>query len=96
MATWKEIIELVATSVMPLGILGLLWNRYYLQRGIGKRSIQFAVVTLVLPSILILAMEGILNTDVVATLLGTIVGYSLSGLADEDKEGKNGGATTTK
>ncbi len=91
MLSWKEIIELVAASVMPLGIFGMFHNRYYLKRGIGKRTIQFAAVTLVIPSILILAMEGILNAEVVATLLGTIVGYTLSGLADEDAKEKNGG-----
>ena len=96
MITWKEIIELLAASIMPLGILGIFWNRYYLKKGIGKRTIQFAAVTLVIPSILILAMEGILNPDVVATLLGTIVGYTLSGLADEDKEGKNVGTQPPK
>ncbi len=82
----KEIIELIAAAAIPIGLLGLFHNRYKLERSIGVRSIQFSAVVFVIPTILILALEGILNTEVIATLLGTIIGYTLSSIEDKSKD----------
>lgn len=77
------IVEIIAAVTMVTGILGILVTRR--NKGIGIRVIQFSAVVLVLPIILILAIEKLISTDVVGTLLGAIVGYVLSGIATESK-----------
>jgi hypothetical protein len=49
--------------------------------GLGQRAIQLVALLVLVPAILILAVENILPKDALVSLLGTIVGYSLSGLA---------------
>jgi len=54
--------------------------------GIGRRTIQFLAVGLVIPTIIILALLDKLSGGVLGTLLGTFIGYVLSGIGDEKKE----------
>jgi ABC-type proline/glycine betaine transport system permease subunit len=51
-----------------------------------RRSIQFLSVGLAIPAILVLALDGVLAPEALATLLGTFFGYVLSGIGDEEKE----------
>jgi hypothetical protein len=53
-------------------------------RGIGSRMIQLIALLLLIPLIVILAVEGTLSKEVTGTLLGSIVGYALSGIGSED------------
>jgi hypothetical protein len=48
------------------------------KRGIGKRFIQFISVILIIPTILILAIQGIIEKQLLGGLLGAIIGYTLS------------------
>jgi xanthine/uracil permease len=82
----KEVIELVAVGIMPFGLASIIYERIKHGKSIGVRVIQFLSVAFVVPTILILALEGILSTESVAALLGTIIGYILSGI--EEKEDK--------
>lgn len=43
-------------------------------------------MTLVLPTILILALENILQAQTTAALMGTVVGYILAGIGKEDPQ----------
>ena len=80
----KAALEIVAGIIMVGGLTGIFTERIVKNRGIGVRIIQFLTVTLVLPIILILALEGILKGETVATLLGAIVGYILSGIGKDE------------
>lgn len=75
-----EIVELVAAGIMVLCLLLVIIERLYSGRGFGARVIQFLAVGLVIPSILILALEEKLATETTATLIGALVGYLLSGI----------------
>ena len=77
-------IEVVALTIMVGGVIGIFIERARTKRGIGVRIIQFATVLLVLPAILILAVERILESQTVATLIGAIVGYILSGIGKDE------------
>jgi len=56
------------------------------ERGkISKRAVQFMASVLVLPTVVLLALNGRLSSEVVGTLLGTFIGYVLSGLGDGRK-----------
>ena len=73
----KALIEVFAGLVMILGLLGIFALRWRQERGIGRRAIQLATVILVVPVTLVLAIEGILNSQTVAAILGGIVGYGV-------------------
>ncbi|MEN8107353.1 MAG: hypothetical protein ABFS22_05030 [Pseudomonadota bacterium] len=82
---WVRIgIKVVAGLVMLGGIAGIFWERITTRRGIGVRIIQLSTVLLVMPTILILALEGILENQTTAALIGTIVGYVLSGIGKDE------------
>jgi len=78
-------IEIVAGLIMLIGVIGILVERNRTKRGIGVRVIQFSTVLLVLPAILILALEGVLENQTTSALIGTIVGYVLSGIGKDEK-----------
>lgn len=91
-AVWMRLaIEIVACVIMVGGVVGVFIERLRTKRGIGVRVIQFLTVTLVLPSILILALEDVLSGQTTATLIGAIVGYILSGIG-KDEPNKESGA----
>lgn len=51
--------------------------------GLGQRVIQLVALFILVPAIIVLSVENILPKDALVTLLGTIVGYSLSGLTKD-------------
>lgn len=84
-AFWVKVgIEAVACVVMLGGLWGIFSERKRTGRGIGVRIIQFATVVLVLPTILILALQGVLETQTTAALIGAVVGYILSGIGKDE------------
>ena len=83
----KQILEYIAGTIMLVGTLLIFYERIKNQKGIGVRIIQLIVVILLIPSVFILAMEGILNTETVAALFGAMIGYILSNLSDYKKQG---------
>jgi len=52
---------------------------------IRRRTIQLLAVSFVVPTVLILALDGILVREALATLLGTFLGYVLSGIGEETR-----------
>ena len=80
----KEIIELVLVGIMVVSLIGLFINRAHLKKGIGARIIQFTGVSLVVPLIGILALEGVLQAQTTGTVIGALLGYLLSGISSYD------------
>ena len=77
-------IETTALFIMVIGVILIFIDRYRTKRGIGVRVIQLSTVVLILPIILILAIEGILESQTVGTLLGAAMGYILSGIGKDE------------
>ena len=77
-------LEVAAALIMVGGTAGVFIERYRTKRGIGVRIIQFLAVIIVVPVVLILALENILSSEAVATLLGAVVGYILSGIGKDE------------
>jgi len=48
-----------------------------------RRAIQFFSVGLLIPTILILALDGILGSGALATIIGAFIGYVLSGIGEQ-------------
>jgi len=82
----KDIIEIIMGLIMALTISGLLFRAIVKQKGIGARIIQFTCIAFTLPTIIILSLEKVLTGETVATLLGGLVGYVLSGISNYDKK----------
>jgi len=80
----KVAIEIVACLIMIVGVIGIFIERWRTKRGIGVRVIQFVTVTLILPIVLILALEGLLSDQTTAAFLGAVVGYILSGIGKDE------------
>ncbi len=64
----------------------------------GVRSIQFLAIVVVLPVVLILALEGILERSAVGALIGALVGYLFTNIGkyDERKAGKGDVVASTQ
>lgn len=80
----KSWMEVIAALVMVVGLSGTFLIRWRLKKGIGRRAIQAMTIILVVPATMILALEGVLNSQTVAALLGAAVGYGLSGTGSKD------------
>ncbi len=79
-------IKLAMVVLMFLGLLGLFINRWHLKRGIvGIRSVQFLAVAFVLPMTVLLSKEGTLDSQAVAFIFGTVVGYVLQRATKEEE-----------
>ena len=81
--TW---VVLIFSLIPIIGILLAFANRRRTNKGIGKRFIQLVSVILILPIIVVLSIYGVIENQLLGGLLGTIIGYTLSDLAKEDKE----------
>jgi len=71
-----------ATILLAVG-LGVVWCKQ--RGGWGPRNIQALGLALVLPVIVALASLNAISTEVIATLLGGIIGYVLRGY-DPDRD----------
>ncbi len=76
----SDIVELAAAGLMVIGLLAVFINRWKTGKGLGARVIQLLAVILVIPAILILALEKFLTAETVAALFGTLIGYLSSGI----------------
>ena len=76
----KGIVELTAAGTILIGVIGSLV--YAVKRGIGPRTIQFAGAITLVPLVLILALEKILEPATLGTVIGAIIGYLLSGISE--------------
>jgi hypothetical protein len=81
-------IELVAVLTIPLSVGLIFFERISSGRGLGARSIQFITVATIIPVILILGLEGILDKNVLGTIIGGLIGYLLSGVGNYQPEPK--------
>ncbi len=82
---WIELVlvgGIVATPILMLA------ERLIADRGMGARVIQFLAVAMLIPTILLLSLEKILEPATVGTLIGALTGYLLSGVGDYRPEKK--------
>ncbi len=83
----KPWIELLMAATIPVGALGVIVHRTVTKKGLSARSIQFIAVVMLVPGIVVLALEKILEGATVGTLIGGLTGYLLSGISNYDKQG---------
>ena len=82
----RTLVEAIAAVTMLVGLAATFALRFRLRKGVGRRAIQALSVILVVPTTLILALEGLLNSETVAAILGGVVGYGLGGIGARENE----------
>jgi len=73
---------------MFMGLIAVFAERMLAKKGIGTRTIQISGMLLVVPLIGILALQGILEKQTTATLLGALTGYLFSGVGSYEPNNK--------
>jgi hypothetical protein len=85
-------LDAALVAVMAVGLLGYFWNRNATKKAIGARGVQFAGVCLMIPGVVLLALEGKLSECSTGTIVGAFAGYLFSGINGFDDRKKDGPA----
>ncbi|MGL4909519.1 MAG: hypothetical protein ACRC9X_03025 [Bacteroidales bacterium] len=85
----KELIEIIMAVIMILVIVGVLARAIFYKQGLGTKVIQFTSISLLIPALLILAIEGVLSAETIGVLLAGLSGYILAGIGGADKSLKD-------
>ena len=76
---WRYVVEVVAVLIMLGGVGGIFYGVFKGTITLSSRTIQFLAVSFVVPAIIVLSMERAIGSESSSALIGTIVGYVLSG-----------------
>jgi len=82
--------------VIFIGLFGIFHNRLKgNQSSIGARVTQFSTVILAVPAIIIVAALGVIQGETIAALLGSLLGYVLSGVGEYQPKSRGGDKNKT-
>ncbi len=76
-------IGIIGTLIMAGGLGGLFYLITKQNAVIGTKAIQFLAIVFVLPLLLVLGVTNILGRETIGTVVGTIIGFVLSGFSKE-------------
>ncbi len=82
----KSWVELICAVTIPFSFLGVIWQRILHKKSLSARSIQFVAVVMLIPAIVILALEGAFKDSTVGTIVGGLIGYLLSGIGEYENQ----------
>lgn len=78
---WRFVVEVIAVLLMVGGVGGILYGVLKGTLAFSARTLQFMTIACVLPAVLVLSLERAIGNEATAGLLGTVLGYVLSGMA---------------
>ena len=81
---WRYVVEVVAVLLMVGGVGGIFYGVFKGTITLSFRTIQFLAIAFVVPAILIMSLERTIGNEATAALIGTIVGYALSGIGKSE------------
>jgi hypothetical protein len=84
--TAREAVEIIAAATIPLAMICLFINRWHSGKSLGVRAIQTLAVTMLMPTIIVLAMERIIDGAAVAALIGGAIGYLFAHISEYDRK----------
>lgn len=79
-----ELIEIVLGAAIFVVPSLLVIQRMRSGKGIGVRAIQFVAVATVVPAVVLLAMQGLMQGETVAAILSGVTGYLLGNVSKFD------------
>lgn len=78
---WIVVIAAAQMFFAPLAVMGYrIWTK---SQGFSVHTIQFTTVMLIIPALVIFSLEDVLEKQTLATLIGGLVGYLLSGVTEK-------------
>jgi hypothetical protein len=80
---WQIWIGVFGVLIMAGGLGGLFYLIVKQNAVIGPRTIQFLAIVFVLPLLMVLGVSNVLGRETIGTIIGTVVGYVLSGVGRE-------------
>ena len=80
----KNILESVLLVIAVGGAIGGVWNRLKLGKGIGLRFIQYLGLTVLVPIIVILSLEGRISQEMTGAIAAAAVGAVLTGIGKDE------------
>jgi hypothetical protein len=84
MAT-NELLEVIMAAIMAGTVIVVGYDRFIKHRaGLGVRTIQFTSIGLLVPAVVLLALQGSLDHQALGTLLGAVAGYTLSATPESE------------
>jgi hypothetical protein len=90
--TPQEWVEIIVAATIPLALIAVFFNRWHSGKNLGVRAIQMLAAAMLMPSVIVLAMEKILDGAAVAALVGGAIGYLFANISDYDRHKYGGGA----
>ena len=82
----KNLLEGVLLVIAVAGAIGGVWNRLKIGKGIGLRFIQYLVLTVLVPVIVILSLEGRISQEMTGAIAAAAVGAVLAGIGKDERE----------
>lgn len=76
-------IGMIGALIMAGGLAGLFYLIIKQNAIIGTKAIQFLAIVFVLPLLLVLGVTNVLGRETIGTIIGTVVGFVLSGFSKE-------------
>ncbi len=80
----KSIVEIAMLVIAVICAIGGVWNRIKVKKGIGVRFIQYLGLTVPVPIISILALEGRISQEMMGAIAAAAVGGILTGLGRDE------------
>jgi len=80
----KNIVEAFMLLVASAGVIGGIWNRLKLNKGIGIRFIQYLGLTVLVPIIAILSLQERISPEMTGAIAAAAVGGVLAGIGKDE------------
>jgi hypothetical protein len=84
----KNLVEDAMLTIAVVGTIGGVWNRIQLRRGPGLRFIQYLGLTVLVPLIVILSLEGCISQEMTGAIAAASVGGVLGAIGKDEPESK--------
>jgi xanthine/uracil permease len=85
MTAANYLVQIIVSLAIPLSLVVVWANRAKTEKGIGVRTVQFVAAGTVMPTIIILALNGKIGGETSAALIGAFIGYLFANISNFDK-----------
>jgi hypothetical protein len=80
-----NLVEGTMLAIAVVGMIGGVWNRIQMRRGIGVRFIQYLGLTVLVPLITILSLEHRISKEMTGAIAAAAVGGVLAGIGKDEQ-----------